>query len=40
MKKISIVTACFNEEENIETIYQEVKKIFEKGEKTYEEGSE
>jgi len=35
MKKISVVTACFNEEENIETIYQEVKKIFETDLKRY-----
>lgn len=35
MKKISVVTACFNEEENIETIYREVKKIFETELKRY-----
>lgn len=35
MKKISVVTACFNEEENIEAIYQEVKKIFETDLKHY-----
>jgi glycosyltransferase involved in cell wall biosynthesis len=27
-KKISIVTPCFNEENNVETLYQEVRKIF------------
>ena len=27
-KKISVVTPCFNEESNIETVYQEVRKIF------------
>jgi glycosyltransferase involved in cell wall biosynthesis len=27
-KKISIVTPCFNEENNVEAVYQEVKKIF------------
>jgi glycosyltransferase involved in cell wall biosynthesis len=29
-KRISIVTACYNEEENVELLYQEVKKVFEK----------
>ena len=29
MKLISIVTACYNEEENIEEIYLQVKKVFE-----------
>ncbi len=29
MKKISIVTACYNEEENVEALYLAVKKIFE-----------
>lgn len=28
MKLISIVTPCFNEEDNVETVYQEVKKVF------------
>src|SRR3990172_9434839 len=28
MKKISIVTACFNEEENVEKVYGKVKEIF------------
>jgi glycosyltransferase involved in cell wall biosynthesis len=28
-KRISIVTACYNEEENVELLYQEVKKVFE-----------
>ena len=36
MKKISIVTACYNEEENVETIYKEVKKIFQEKLKDYE----
>ena len=36
MKKISIVTACYNEEENVETLYQEVKKIFQEKLKDYE----
>ena len=27
MKKISIVTACYNEEENIEELYSQVKKV-------------
>ena len=27
-KKISIVTPCFNEENNVEVLYQEVKKVF------------
>ncbi len=31
MKKlISVVTACFNEEENVELLYNEVRKVFEK----------
>jgi glycosyltransferase involved in cell wall biosynthesis len=31
MKKlISVVTACYNEEENVELLYSEVKKVFEK----------
>ncbi|MGA2162722.1 MAG: glycosyltransferase family 2 protein [Methanoregula sp.] len=31
MKKlISVVTACYNEEENVELLYNEVKKVFEK----------
>lgn len=29
-KKISILTACFNEEENVEILYKEIKKVFEK----------
>lgn len=28
MKKISIVTACYNEEENVEALYHEVKRVF------------
>jgi glycosyltransferase involved in cell wall biosynthesis len=36
MKKISIVTACYNEEENVETLYQEVRKIFQEKLKDYE----
>ena len=28
MKKISIVTACFNEEENVEELYNRIKKVF------------
>jgi polyisoprenyl-phosphate glycosyltransferase len=36
MKKISIVTGCFNEEENVETLYTEVKKIFQEKMKDYE----
>jgi polyisoprenyl-phosphate glycosyltransferase len=36
MKKISIVTACYNEEENVETLYTEVKKIFQEKLKDYE----
>ncbi len=30
MKTISIVTPCYNEEENVEKVYSEVKKVFEK----------
>ncbi len=29
-KLISVVTACYNEEENVELLYNEVKKVFEK----------
>ena len=36
MKIISIVTACYNEEENVETLYQQVKKIFQENLKYYE----
>lgn len=36
MKKISIVTGCYNEEENVETLYQEVKKVFQNDLKNYE----
>jgi len=36
MKKISIVTACYNEEENVEALYNEVKKIFQEELKDYE----
>jgi len=36
MKKISIVTGCFNEEENVEALYTEVKKIFQEQLKNYE----
>jgi glycosyltransferase involved in cell wall biosynthesis len=28
MKLISIVTPCFNEEENVDDLYQQVKAIF------------
>jgi len=28
MKTISIVTACYNEEDNVETVYEKVKKVF------------
>lgn len=35
MKKISIVTACYNEEENVEALYREVKSIMEKSLKNY-----
>ena len=28
MKKISIVTPCYNEEQNVETLYQQVKDVF------------
>jgi glycosyltransferase involved in cell wall biosynthesis len=28
MKLISIVTPCYNEEENVELVYKEVKKVF------------
>lgn len=27
-KKISIVTPCFNEQENVDNVYREVKEIF------------
>ena len=27
MKKISIVTACYNEEDNVEELYKQVKKV-------------
>jgi len=30
MKTISVVTACYNEEENVSELYQQVKKVFEK----------
>ena len=36
MKKISIVTGCYNEEENVEALYREVKKIFQEKLKNYE----
>jgi glycosyltransferase involved in cell wall biosynthesis len=36
MKKISIVTGCYNEEENVETLYAEIKKIFQEKLKDYE----
>ena len=36
MKKISIVTGCYNEEENVEALYTEVKKIFQEKLKDYE----
>ena len=36
MKKISIVTPCYNEEENVEALYKEVKKIFQESLKDYE----
>jgi len=35
MNKISIVTACFNEEENVEALYKEVKSIIGKSLKNY-----
>lgn len=35
MKKISIVTACYNEEENVEALYLAVKEIFEQKLKNY-----
>jgi polyisoprenyl-phosphate glycosyltransferase len=35
MKKISIVTACYNEEENIEALYNAVKSIMNKSLKNY-----
>ena len=28
MKKISIITPCFNEEENVEYFYEEIVRIF------------
>src|SRR5271157_1273622 len=28
MKLISVVTACYNEEENVEEVYRQVKKVF------------
>jgi len=36
MKKISIVTACYNEEENVEALYHDVKKIFQEKLKDYQ----
>lgn len=30
MKRISIVTPCYNEEENVEELYKQVKKVFER----------
>lgn len=36
MKKISVVTGCYNEEENVEALYREVKKIFQKELNGYE----
>ncbi len=36
MKKISIVTGCYNEEENVEALYKEVKTIFQERLKNYE----
>jgi len=36
MKIISIVTACYNEEENVEALYNEVKKTFQEELKNYE----
>ena len=35
MKKISIVTACYNEEENVGALYKEVKSIMSKSLKNY-----
>lgn len=29
MKKISVVTACYNEEANVEEVYRQVKEVFE-----------
>ena len=28
MKLISVITPCYNEEENVEDVYREVKKVF------------
>ncbi len=36
MKKISIITACYNEEENVEALYKEVKQVFQEQLKDYE----
>ena len=36
MKKISIVTACYNEEENVGALYHDVKKIFQEKLKDYQ----
>ncbi len=36
MKKISIVTACYNEEENVEALYREVKRVFQENLQDYE----
>ena len=35
MKTISVVTACFNEEENVEQVYEQVKEVF-NGLKSYQ----
>ena len=39
-KKISIITPCFNEEENIKKCYEEVKKIFSNNFQRYIEGKD
>ena len=36
MKKISIVTSCFNEEDNIPVLYRELNKVTEKYLSKYE----
>lgn len=35
MKKISVVTACFNEEENVEELYERIKNVFAKYKNRY-----
>ena len=36
MKKISVVSPCYNEEDNVETCYETVKAIFERDLPGYE----